>query len=125
MTRPLLSTIGTLAASATLALAVLIPAVAAARPAAAAARTCSVPRYPGSGYFTSLTVKRVGCDMGRRVVRAHYRCRTRSGPAGRCHSRVLRYRCSEHRDSIPTEIDARVNCQRGAKRVIYTYQQNI
>jgi hypothetical protein len=125
MTRPLLTMIGTLVASATLALAVLVPAAAAARPAAAAARSCSVPRYPGSGYFTSLTVKGVGCATGRKVVRAHYRCRTRSGPAGRCPRRVLRYRCSEHRGSIPTEIDSRVNCQRGARRVFYSYQQNL
>ena len=102
----------------------LIPAAHAASPAAAAARACSVPSYPGSGYFTSLTVKRVGCARGRKLVRAYYNCRTRSGPAGRCHGRVLRYRCSEHRNSIPTEIDARVSCRRGAKRVIHNYQQN-
>jgi hypothetical protein len=88
------------------------------------ARSCAVPTYPGSGYFTSLTVRHVSCRTGRRVTLAHYRCRTRSGRAGRCHHRVLRYRCSEHRVSIPTEIDARVTCRRGARTVIYTYQQD-
>jgi hypothetical protein len=125
MTRPLPLTIGTLAASATLALAVLIAVAGAAAPAAGAARFCDVPRYPGSGYFTSLSVRGVGCAKGRRLVRAYYRCRTRNGPAGRCHSRVLHYRCSERRESIATEIDARVNCRRGTRRVIHTYQQNL
>ncbi len=93
-------------------------------PSAAATRTCPAPRYPGQGYFTSLTVKRVSCARGRTVTLAHYRCRTRSGRAGRCRSRVLGYRCSEQRQSIPTEINARVTCRSGARRVVYTYQQN-
>ena len=122
MTRRLQLTIGTLAAA--VALALLIPAAHAAAPTAGAARACSVPSYPGSGYFTSLSVKGVSCATGRKLARAYYKCRTRSGPAGRCHRRVLRYRCSERRESIPTEIDARVSCRRGSKRVTHTYQQN-
>src|SRR5215213_4093227 len=94
------------------------------RERAVAARTCSVPDYPGNGYFTSLTVRHVDCATGRRVMRAHYRCRTAHGPKGRCHRRVLHYRCSETRYSIPTEINARVTCRRGERRVVYTYQQN-
>jgi hypothetical protein len=92
---------------------------------AQAARTCSVPRYPGSGYFLSLSVKGVTCTTGRKVTLAHYRCRTARSRAGRCHRKVLRYSCSERRQSIATEIDSRVTCRRGSKRVIYTYQQNI
>jgi hypothetical protein len=92
---------------------------------ARAARSCSPPAYPGSGYFTSLSVRRVSCRTGRRVTLAHYRCRTRSGPAGRCHSRVLGYDCRERRNSIPTEIDARVTCRRGHRKVTYTYQQDL
>src|SRR5215210_4048176 len=91
---------------------------------AQSARTCSPPSYPGSGYFTSLRVRHVSCRTGRRVTLAHYRCRTKSGRAGRCHHRVLRYRCSEHRQSIPTEIDGRVTCRRGGRTVVYTYQQD-
>jgi hypothetical protein len=98
---------------------------AAAPPGAHAARTCKAPRYPGSGYFTSLKVSRVSCASGRRVTLAHYRCRTRHGPAGRCRSTVLHYRCGERRNSIPTEIDARVTCRRGHRTVIYTYQQDL
>jgi hypothetical protein len=97
---------------------------AAAAPATAAAATCSSPSYPGSGYFTSLKVKHVGCKTGRTVTLAHYRCRTENGRKGRCNRRVRGYRCSERRESIPTEFNSRVTCKKGAKRVIFTYQQN-
>jgi hypothetical protein len=97
----------------------------AAAPVAQSTRTCSPPAYPGSGYFTSLTVRGVSCRTGRRVTLAHYRCRTRSGPRGRCRHRVLRYSCKERRNSIPTEIDARVTCRRPGRTVVYTYQQNV
>ena len=92
--------------------------------ASGAARSCAAPQYPGAGDFTSLKVERVSCRVGRRVTLAHYRCRTESGKAGRCGRRVLRYRCSEQRNSIPTEINARVTCHRGDAKVVYTYQQN-
>ena len=90
-----------------------------------ATRTCSAPKYPGSGYFTSLSVKRVTCPRGRKVVLAHYGCRTARSRAGRCHKKVRGYSCSERRNSIPTEIQSRVTCRRGSKRVIYSYQQNL
>jgi hypothetical protein len=104
----------------------LLAGTAMARPSvdAQSSRTCSEPRYPGSGYFTSLNVRHVSCRTGRRVALAYYRCRTRNGRAGRCHRRVLHYRCREHRVSIPTEIDARVTCRRGARTVVHTYQQD-
>src|SRR4051794_24791561 len=73
-----------------------------------AARACTVPKYPGSGYFTSLTVTRTTCPTGRKVALAYYRCRIKHGPAGRCHRDVLGFSCHEIRQSIPTEIDARV-----------------
>jgi hypothetical protein len=90
-----------------------------------AAQVCATPKYPGTGYFTSLTVARVSCSTGRSVARAYYRCRTRTGPAGRCRRRVLGYRCRERRNAIPTEIDGRVTCRRGARRVTHTYQQDL
>jgi hypothetical protein len=104
---------------------VVAATVATAGPVARSPRTCSAPNYPGSGYFTSLIVKGTGCRTGRRVTLAHYRCRTRSGRRGRCHSRVLGYSCSERRNSIPTEIDGRVTCKRPGRTVTYTYQQNV
>lgn len=107
------------------AVALLSPPGGGERAVGEAARSCTPPSYPGEGYFTSLTVKGVGCTTGRRVTLAHYRCRTRSGKAGRCVRRVLRYSCREKRQSIETEIDGRVTCRRGSATVTYTYQQDI
>ena len=101
-----------------------VGSTAAAHPTAHAARACSPPKYPGLGYFTTLEVTHVSCATGRRVTLAHYRCRTKHGRSGRCSS-VLGYRCSERRNSIPTEYNARVSCKRGTKRVVYTYQQHL
>jgi len=101
-----------------------VAAILVAAAPAAAARSCTTGKYPGSGYFTSLKVTKVGCKAGREVMLAHYRCRTENGKKGRCKRTVLGYRCSERRNSIPTEINSRVTCKKGAKRVVYTYQQN-
>jgi hypothetical protein len=113
------------------ALAVCAPATGAAARAggnpvgARAARTCSVPKYPGSGYFTSLRVKKVGCATGRKLALRWYECRTKgAGPKGRCHRHVLGFSCTEARQSIPTEFDARVTCRRKAQRIVHTYQQD-
>jgi hypothetical protein len=122
MTAPrtsLLAAVACLAAAAPIAAATAQPAA----PAAHAAATCSPPKYPGQGYFTSLKVAHVSCATGRKVTLAHYRCRTKHGIRGRCAS-VLGYHCTEYRQSIPTEIDSRVTCKRGTRRVVYTYQQN-
>src|SRR5690348_7598366 len=98
----------------------------ATQPVAHAAKACSVPSYPGSGYFTSLSVKRVSCRTGRKLALAYYDCRLKHGPAGRCHARrVMRFRCHEVRQSIPTELDGRVTCRRGGRKVVHTYQQNL
>jgi hypothetical protein len=115
-----------LAALALISATALVPALPAAGhgPVAHPAKSCTVPKYPGTGYFTSLTVKRVSCATGRAVALAYYRCRTRNGPAGHCHRRVLHYSCHEHRNTIPTEIDARVTCRRGGRTVVHTYQQD-
>jgi hypothetical protein len=97
---------------------------AAAQPAARAARTCSAPRYPGLGYFTSLTVTNTDCATGDKLIVAYYKCRTRSGKSGTCHSRVLGYACHEKRNSIPTEFDARVTCTSGNRTIVHTFQQD-
>ena len=92
----------------------------------AAARDCQPPSYPGSGYFTSLSVKSTTCAKGKKLARAYYRCRIESGgKRGRCTREVMRYSCTETRQSISTEINARVSCKRGAKRITHTYQQNL
>ena len=92
---------------------------------ARSAATCTPPKYPGVGYFTSLSVKHVSCATGRKLTLAYYHCRVKHGKAGRCTSKVLGYACTEKRNSIPTEIDARVTCRLHTRTVIHTYQQDI
>ncbi len=92
--------------------------------AAASAATCSPPKYPGSGYFTSLKVTHVSCATGKKVALAYYKCRTKHGRTGRCRSKVLGYACRESRRSIETEIDATVTCKNGSKKVVHSYQQD-
>jgi hypothetical protein len=96
-----------------------------ASPVAHAGRTCSVPKYPGLGYFTSLTVTGTSCATGAKLAIAYYHCRTRHGRAGRCTGTVLGFGCHEQRNSIPTEIDARVTCRRHGATIVHTYQQDI
>ncbi len=98
----------------------------AATPVLRAVRSCTPPTYPGAGYFTrSIRATNVTCRYAREFVVAHYRCRIRRGGAdGRCPS-VRRFRCTEARESIPTEINARVTCRRGTQKIVHTYQQNI
>ena len=91
----------------------------------AASKNCSPPKYPGNGYFTSLKVSGTGCTTGKRVALSHYKCRTKHGKKGRCSSRVRGFRCSEKRNSIPTEINSIVTCKDGGKTVKFSYQQNI
>ena len=93
-------------------------------PSVASARSCTPPKYPGDGYFTSLSVTGVSCATGRDVARAYYRCRIKKGIRGRCTTRVLRFSCTERRESISTQFEAKVTCKRGSKRVIHSYQQN-
>src|SRR5262245_31062329 len=102
----------------------VVLAIIVALPGAAHAATCSNPKYPGSGYFTSLTVTKVSCATGKKVALAYYKCRTKHGVSGRCTSKVLGYSCKETRNTIPTEIDARVTCKDGSKKVVHAYQQN-
>ncbi|MGI9098611.1 MAG: hypothetical protein ACR2H2_09020 [Solirubrobacteraceae bacterium] len=115
--RPHLAIVAVLAALAVAAL---------AGPSAAHAASCTPPKYPGSGYFTSLAVTNASCATGRRLVKAYYSCRIRKGKTGRCTRKVLGYSCKEtKRVAIPTELNGRVSCKRGARRIVHTYQQNL
>ena len=122
--------IPTLAVSAGIALAALAAtggAAASAGTVQRASQTCTPPKYPGEGYFTGkIRVTNISCSYGKRFVVAYYKCRTKNGksPKGRCTTKVLGFSCTEKRNSIPTEIDARVTCARGSQTVIHTYQQN-
>jgi len=103
-----------------------VAALASAGPSSAAStQVCKAPKYPGEGYFTTLTVRGVRCPTGSKLAVEYYRCRIRAGGRkGRCTSRVMNFRCTEKRNSIPTEINARVTCNRGTQRIVHTYQQN-
>ena len=95
-----------------------------ALPASAQAATCSVPKYPDSGYFTSLKATNTTCTDARRIALAFHECRTKRGVTGRCVSKVRKYSCRETRTTISTEINGRVTCTRGSRKVALTYQQN-
>jgi hypothetical protein len=91
----------------------------------ASAATCSgLGKYPSSkgGYFTRLTVKHISCSGGKAVMRGHYRCRTKHGIKGKCPS-FNGWRCTEKRQSSPTEYNARVTCKKGTRVVTYYYTQ--
>jgi hypothetical protein len=95
-------------------------------PASAQAATCKPPKYPGSGYFTSLKATKVSCSEAGKVARAFHQCRTKRSETGRCSTRtkVRNFRCRETRTTISTEINGRVKCTRGSRRVELTYQHN-
>lgn len=105
-------------------LALLVAAALGTSASASSAKSCSPPKYPGVGYFTSLKVSGTGCATGRKLTLAYYRCRVRHGLRGRCGSSVLGYKCTETRNAIPTEIDARVTCRRSRAKIVHTYQQD-
>ena len=95
-----------------------------ALPASAQAATCTPPKYPGSGYFTSLKATKVSCSEASKVALAFHKCRTKSSVKGRCTSTVRKFSCRETRTTISTEINGRVTCTRGSRKVQLTYQQN-
>lgn|SRR6478752_6576507 len=96
-----------------------------ALPASAQAATCTPPKYPDSGYFTSLKATKVSCSEASKVALAFHKCRTKTGDKGRCVSKVRKFSCRETRTTISTEINGRVTCTRsGGKKVTLTYQQN-
>jgi hypothetical protein len=94
----------------------------AAAPASAA--TCGgLPKYPGQGYFTSLKATGISCSGAKDVMKAHYKCRTKKGIKGKC-KRFNGWSCTEKRQAISTEYNARVTCKKGSRKVVYTYNQD-
>jgi hypothetical protein len=96
-------------------------------PVATAAAKCSLAgkdRDLGPTYVTALSTTGVSCAKGESVVRSYYRCRVRNGgKKGRCTSRVQGFSCTETRESIPTQFDAKVRCRKGDQRVNHSYTQ--
>jgi hypothetical protein len=95
-------------------------------PAAAATR-CDVSkdgRRLGTTYVTRLTATNVSCTKAKSVVKAFHRCRRANGGVkGRCTSRVQGFRCTERRESIPTQFDARATCRDGSRVIRFNYEQ--
>lgn len=120
------STRSILALAAAVAVLAVVALAHAQRADAAACNTQSTAYYlpNGNGYITSLSVTKVSCKTGRKVALAFYKCRHKKGKEGRCTDKVLGYSCKENkRTKVPTEINARVTCTRGARRVVHTYEQ--
>src|SRR3954467_11021901 len=112
-----------------LAIVMLLVAAAVARvgaPAAAASR-CDLTRDGrklGTTYVTKLTATNVTCTKAKSVVKAFHRCRrAHGGVKGRCTSRVQGFRCTETRESIPTQFDARATCRDGSRAIRFSYEQ--
>jgi hypothetical protein len=110
--------------------------LAGAQSASAKTYACGVPDYPDTklgGYFTSLSAsgfssKSSACKAGKSLVLAYYKCRRAKGIKGRCTSKVNGYSCSESRpaDSQSAEqLNAKVTCRTGSKKIVHTYQQNL
>ncbi len=95
-------------------------------PASAASR-CDLSkdgRTLGTTYVTKLTTTNVTCTKAKSVVKAYHRCRRANGGVkGRCTSRVLGFRCTETRESIPTQFDARATCRDGSRVIRFNYEQ--
>jgi hypothetical protein len=95
-------------------------------PATAASR-CDLSkdgRKLGTTYVTKLTTTNVSCTTAKSVVKAYHRCRRANGGVkGRCTSRVQGFRCTETRESIPTQFDARATCRNGSRVIRFNYEQ--
>ena len=110
-----------------------VAALAFAQTSSAATRGCSAPKEPAGlngGYFTELRATNISCRSARKLVLAYYKCRReRGGVRGTCHNRTVNgLRCKESRPArlqSDTQINARVTCTKGTKRVRHSYQQNL
>jgi hypothetical protein len=107
------------------ALALALLALAVSAPSAAA-KTCATPAYPsGDGSFSSLKVTKATCGKAKKVALAFHKCRTKTGPAGRCVKRVEGFACQEVRTNTPGEISARVTCKKKKKKVTFGFRQTV
>lgn len=105
--------------------AALAALAATASPASASYHRCSIKSWGdhSTWYVTSMSVNHVTCAKGKRVVLAFQRCRHAHGARGRCHHRVLHFRCRERRGYGQGEFTGKVVCRHGTKRVRHTYTQ--
>jgi hypothetical protein len=108
---------------------VAAPTAGASGPAAHAAGKCKLTRdqqfHSGSTYLISLSVSGVSCSTGLKVEKAWQACRKKTSGHRVCKSRVLGYK-STYRDlgSIKTQINYKVTCTNGSRKVVFVFQQN-
>lgn len=77
------------------------------------------------GYFNRLVVTGLSCASGKKLMHAHHKCRFHNGGVkGRC-AHVNGYSCTEKRTTSRIEINSRVTCKNGNRKVVYYYTQNI
>jgi hypothetical protein len=78
----------------------------------------------GASYVTSVKAKNTSCGKALKVVQAYHKCRKDNGGRdGRCGG-VKGYKCSEKRESAPSQYNAKAKCTKGSKKVVQTYTQN-
>ncbi len=110
-----------------------VVALVGAQSSPAKTRGCKAPTSPAGlkgGYFTELRATKVSCVSARKLVKAYYNCRRkRGGIRGSCHNRTVNgLKCRESRPAklqLDTQINARVTCTKGSKKVRHSYQQNL
>jgi hypothetical protein len=128
MSRTRLGVSAALTSAVVLAAAAAPGARAAAYPHAHAAKACSLAgNYQSLGptYVEQLNVQGVTCATGLKLVKAYYKCRVDAGGVkGRCHSKVLGFRCTERRSAGPVQFVASVRCSRGRAVVTHKYSEN-
>jgi hypothetical protein len=103
--------------------------IAPAQPVAHAARSCGLggewaklgPTYVEPPVIVTGT----NCATGIKVIKAYNRCRLNAGGVkGRCHAKVLGYRCTEQRSTSPVQFVASVRCTARRKVVKFSYSEN-
>jgi hypothetical protein len=105
-------------------------ASASASPRATAARTLSCKSGStttlAGGYYLNLRATGTPCTSARAVQGGYQACRLKSGQKGKCHAKVAGYTCHEgKRNSIAVTFFAAVNCTNGAKKISWSYEQDV
>jgi hypothetical protein len=124
--------IATTIAAAALATAALLAPAAGAESAAGASKSCNISgiqrAYGHNMYLDALGVRNTSCRTGRKVVKGYTKCRYKHGGLnGRCPNRVKRYNCGEGKRTVAPHIQYSVNvrCKRGARKIKFTYTQQV
>ena len=113
----------------------------AASPAQAKTFSCGdlpVSKTPAGlkgGYITGISVtgsytkKSSACKSGRSLALGYYKCRAKKGIKASCSGRTINgLKCSEKRPAdsqSDDQINARVTCKKGSKKIVHNYQQNL